>query len=417
MLISLIKKECSMWMRSIVFFAYAVILVIFYVSQMEGGELIERPKPGAEDYGFTYSDDEEVIMNGTLEDLVCDFTSERDFVTYPIGFYKPVTLSEGEREQIAACISRLSGMSRKEWEEALKEYEEGYFVEYDDLLLEAQAEEKIPWPIVMDPDITYEQFEEIMEEVANVIGRGSNYGKENLKRHAQVPKTYEQALSEYENVLYKDKVSGAYARLFCDYIGIILGFVPLFFGVTRVLKDKHSQAKEVIFGKKAGSAAIVGSRYLGMVIMLFLPVLLISVLPMSKSVYVGRMAGVSVDYLAFVKYCVGWLLPTVLFVTALSYLITELTESLLGILLGAGVWFLALFSSGAELQRAGWNLIPRFNSLGKYEIFSDMIPQLIKNRIFYTVLAVIMVGLTLIIYDLKRKGVIKHGKISKNLHG
>ena len=94
MLISLIKKECSMWMKSIVFYAYVIILIVFYVSQLEGGELIRKPEPGGDDYGYIYSDDENIIMNGTLKDLVCDFESERDFATYPVGFYKSVTLSE-----------------------------------------------------------------------------------------------------------------------------------------------------------------------------------------------------------------------------------------------------------------------------------------------------------------------------------
>lgn len=413
MLISLIKKECSMWMKSIVFYAYVIILIVFYVSQLEGGDLIRKPEPGGDDYGYIYSDDENIIMNGTLKDLVCDFESERDFATYPVGFYKSVTLSEGEREQLASCISRLCKMSREEWEQALVEYSAGYSVEYDELGRET-VEEKVPWPIVVPSDMTYEEFEAIMEEVSDIIGRGNNYEKENLKKHAEVKMTYEQALLEYENILYKDKVSGAYARLFCDYIGIILGLLPVFFGTARVLKDKRSQVKEVVYAKKAGTAAIVCSRYLGIVIMIFLPVLLLSFLPMSKAVFVAKTAGVKVDYLAFVKYAAGWLLPTVLFVTAFSYVITELTEGFLAILAGMVVWFTALFSS-VTLQWAGWNLIPRFNSLGEYNLFLYLRPQLVANRIFYTVLALMLLGLTLTICALKRKGVLKNGKVSENL--
>lgn len=413
MLISLIKKECSMWMKSIVFYAYIVILVVFYVSQLEDGQPIRRPEPGGDAYGYTYSDDEKVIMDSTLKDLICDLESERPFTTYPVGFYKEVTLSEGEREQIAAHISKLCGMSQEEWEKAYAEYEEGYSVEYDESG-RGTVEEKASWPIVTSPEMTYGQFEEIMEEVAGIIGRGSNYEKEKLKGHATVEMTYEQALSEYENVLYKDKVSGAYARLYCDYIGIILGLLPIFFSTARVLRDKRSRVKEVVYVKKAGTAAIVCSRYLGIVIMIFLPVLLLSFLPMSKAVYTAKMAGVRVDYLAFVKYAIGWLLPTILFVTALSYMVTELTEGFLAILAGMVVWFTAIFSAAA-LQWAGWNLVPRFNSLGKYNMFSYLLPQLVRNRIFYTIAALMLLGLTLMVYALKRKGVLKNGKVSENL--
>lgn len=413
MFISLIKKECSMWMKSIIFYTYVVILAVFYISQMEGGEIIRRPEPGGDRYGYTYSDDEKVIMDAVLEDLVFDFESGRPFTAYPVGFYKEVILSEGEREQIASCISRLCGMPQEEWEKAYAEYIEGYSVEYDEFG-RGDAEETVSWSVVVSPGITYEQFEEIMEEVAGIIGRGSDYEKEELKGHAKVEMTYEQALSEYENILYKDKVSGAYARLFCDYIGIILGLLPVFFSTARVLKDKRSQVKEVVYAKKAGTAAIVCSRYLGIVLMIFLPVLLLSFLPMSKSVYAAKMAGVSVDYLALVKYAIGWLLPTILFVTALAYMITELTEGFLTILVGVVVWFTAIFSADT-LQWVGWNLIPRFNSLGEYNLFSYLLPRLVKNRVLYTVAALMLLGVTLMIYALKRKGVLKNGKVSENL--
>lgn len=415
MFMSLVRKECAMWTKSIVFYAYVVILTVFYVSQLEGGLAVTRPEPGAGEYGYTYSGDERTIMDAALKDLVCDFDSGRPFTAYPVGFYKQVTLSGEEREQVAACISRLSGMSREEWEEALLEYEEGYSVEYDQLGRETVKEE-VSWPIVTAPEITYEEFLEIMEEVSGIIGRGSNYEKEELRKHAIVPMTYEQALSEYEDILYKDRVSGAYARIFCDYMGILLGLLPVFFATARVLKDKRSKVKEVVYAKRAKTAAIVCSRILGMVIMMVLPVLALSFLPMSKAVFVAKAAGVGIDYLAFLKYTAGWLLPTILFVTALSYAVTELTEGFLSILFGAGIWFFALFSS-VNLRNAGWNLIPRFNSLGEYQVFSDMMPQLIRNRILYTVLALLLMGLTLFVYSLKRKGVLKNGKVSQNIGG
>lgn len=67
------------------------------------------------------------------------------------------------------------------------------------------------------------------------------------------------------------------------------------------------------------------------------------------------------------------------------------------------------------LKHAGWNLIPRFNSLGEYGLFSDILDQLIINRILYTVFALLLLGITLMIYELKRKGVLKNGKVSENL--
>lgn len=411
---SLLKKECALWMKSIVFYAYVILLFLFYISQMGEEVALQRPQPGADDYGSAYSDDENIIMNGTLKDLVVEFEREGPFITYPVGFYKEVTLSEEEREQIAACISELSGMSREEWETAYDVYLEGSSVSLDENGRYVNIE-KVPWSISMDPSITYEQFEKIMAKVAEVIGPGSDYEEEQLKKHGIVDKTYEQELSDYEDILYKDKVTGAYARLFSDYLGIVLGILPAFFGVTRVLKDKRSYIKGVIYSKKAGAAAIVGARYLGMVLMMFVPVLLVSCLPLTQSLYIAYGAGAVPDYFAYLKYSFGWLLPIILFVTALSYLLTELTESLLGILICAAVWFNSVFTGSASLVGAGWNLIPRFNSVGKYQMFREMLPQLVRNRILYTVAALVTMAATMVVYDLKRKGVMgRRGKISEN---
>lgn len=413
---SLLKKECALWLKSIIFYAYVILLFLFYVSQMGSEFVLYKPQPGETNYGIAYSDDETVIMNGTLKDLVQEFARDGSFTTYPVGFYKEVTLSEEEKDEIAACISKLSGMSRAEWEAAYDAYMEGCSVSLDENGRYVNTE-KVPWGIFMDSSVTYEQFEKIMERVAEIIGPGSDYEKEELKGHGIVDKTYEQALSDYEDVLYKDQVTGAYARLFSDYLGIVLGILPAFFGVSRVIKDKRSQIKGVIYSKKAKTAAVVGARYLGMVIMMFVPVLLVSCLPLTQALYIAHGAGAVPDYFAFVKYAFGWLLPTILFVTALAYLITELTESLLGILICAAVWFNALFGS-TSLMNAGWNLIPRFNAVGKYNMFEEMLPQLVKNRILYTLGALLLTAITIFVYDLKRKGVLgKYGKISENIKG
>lgn len=412
---SLLKKECALWLKSIVFYAYVIWIFLFYISQMGDCYVLQKPEIGEENYGYVYSDDENVIMNGTLRDLVMEFERDNSFTTYPVGFYKKVTLSEQEMDEIAACISELSGMSRDEWEAAVDAYESGisYFLDKESRYTEVEA---VPWGVLMDPSVTYEQFLQIMERVSGIIGPGSSYEQEQLKTHGVVDKTYEQALSDYEDILNKDKVTGAYARLFSDYLGIELGILPAFFGVARVLKDKRSRAKDVVYSKKAKTFTIVCARYLGMVIMMFVPVVLVSCLPLTESIYIAHGLGAAPDYFAFVKYSFGWLLPTILFVTALSYFITELTESLLGILVCVAVWFNAVLAGPSSLRGAGWNLVPRFNSIGQYEVFQRMLPQLVRNRLLYTAGAVFLIIAVMVCYELKRKGVLKrHGKVSENL--
>lgn len=73
-------------------------------------------------------------------------------------------------------------------------------------------------------------------------------------------------------------MTGAYARLFCDYVGIL----PAFFGVARVIRDKRSKSSQVMYTKPASSAVMIVARYLAMVIVLFIPVLILFCFALSQ---------------------------------------------------------------------------------------------------------------------------------------
>ncbi|MDE6253390.1 MAG: ABC transporter permease [Lachnospiraceae bacterium] len=406
---SLFIKECKMWLKSIVFYAYIIILFLFYVTNMDEGTL-KKPKEGRDDYEWTYSDDKKVIMNRTLEDLITDYGGDH-FVTYPIGFYKEVTLSDSELKKISEYISELTGMKEEEWKAEYDKYVEGLSVSYDENG-NCVKEEAVPFGIEVSDELSYDEFENIMEKVSGIIGRGSDYEPTKLKKHGMVPKTYEQALKEYEDILHEDKVTNAYARLFSDYLGIIIGILPAFFAITRVIKEKRSKVSDVIYSKKMSSTVMVLSRYASMVVMMFIPLIFVSVFALTQSLYIADAAGVSPDYFAYIKYCVLWLLPTMLFVSSLAYLITEFTKNIFAVLVSGVIWFVSLFMplDGVFLEHVGWNYIPRFNSLGRYEAFNEMIPQLIKNRCLYSALSIIFVVLTILVYSIKRRGGIKKWK-------
>lgn len=406
---SLFIKECKMWLKSILFYAYIIILFLFYVSNLDN-DTLEKPKEGQDDYGWTYTDDKNEIMNRTLEDLIYDY-EQGYFATYPIGFYKEVTLSESESKKIAECISEITGMKEDEWQAEYDKYLSSLENESDDdAVLIGESDPQ--WTIKVADGITYSKFVEIMEKVTDVIGSGSDYEPDKLVKHGRTVMTYEQALEEYEEVVNDEKVTGAYARLFSDYLGIILGILPAFFVVTRVIKEKRSKVSDVIYSKKASSTVMVLSRYTAMAVMMFIPVIGVSIFALTQSVYIASVHGVTPDYFAYIKYCVGWLLPTILFVSSLSYLIVEYTENVISLFVSVVVWFVSLFMSlgGAVLEHVGWNLIPRFNSLGRYKVFNEMIPQLIKNRLLFSILSIVFLSLTIFVYSLKRKGGIKKWK-------
>lgn len=400
---SLFLKECRMWLKSIVFYAYIIILFLFYVTNMDEGTL-EKPEKGKEDYGWTYSDDKRVIMDRTLEDLITEYY-RGGFATYPLGFYKEAVMSDSELEKIGEYISELTGMEEEQWKAEYDKYIDG-LSEYYDEDGNYVVEEDVPFNITVSARLSYGRFEKIMEKISGIIGRGSDYEPDKLIKHGRTVKTYEQALKEYEDILHKDKVTGAYARLFSDYLGIMLGILPAFFAITRVIKEKRSKVSDVIYSKKASSAIIITARYAAMAVMMAIPLFLVSVFALTQSVYIADAAGVSPDWYAYLKYCMFWLFPTILFISSLAYLISELTRSIFAVLICGVAWFSALFMAlgGALLEHVGWNYIPRFNSLGRYEAFNEFIPQLIKNRCLYSVLGIVFVALTVLAYSIKRRG-------------
>lgn len=413
MWLTLFLKECRMWCKSILFLGYITMIVFFYLTQMGSVDIPIKPEPGQENYGDHYSTKESDIMRTATDNLIHEY-SEGHYITYPIGFYKEVRLDEEKTAKMEILLQKLTGIPAEEFKAIMDKYRDSMNFEGKTgivyLVKEPPAELKV------SEGITYKDFLDYMAQAADLIGKGSSYSKDTIVSNARVPLTYEEALKEYNDMIDKDRLSGAYARLFCDYMGILLGIFPVFFITARILKDKHSKVANVLYGKSISSITIISARYTAVCFMLFIPVLLLSLMPLSQAIYAGKTAGITIDYLAFLKYCTGWLLPSILVVTALGYLIGELTEQVLPILVQAVWWFGTLFEGTNNLIGAfGFKLVPRFNSVGNYEIFQNNLSQLIRNRLLYTLLALILMLAVIYLYDCKRKGIYgRNGKISKN---
>lgn len=413
MWLTLFLKECRMWCKSILFLGYIAMIVFFYLTQMGSEDIPLKPEPGQESYGYHYSTKESDIMRTATENLLQEYCNGI-YVTYPIGFYKAVRLNEEKTARMEEILQKLTGTTAEEFQKITDNYKgTSGFEEKDGSIVKIEGS---PLSLTVRTDITYKEFLGYMAQAAEMIGKGSSYSKDNVVNNARVPLTYEEALKDYNEIYEKDRLSGAYARLFCDYMGILLGVLPVFFITARILKDKHSKIVNVIYGKSISTITLVTARYAAICFMLFVPILLLSFLPLSQAVYAGKTAGITVDYLAFLKYCTGWLLPSILVVTALGYFIGELTEQVLPILVQVVWWFGSIFASSNNMIGGfGFNLIPRFNTLGNYQVFQAGKHQLIQNRLVYTLSAVILMAAVIYLYDCKRKGSYgRNGKISKN---
>lgn len=400
----LFLKECRQTAKSMIYWLIVLILVIFFNSQLGSMEFAEKPEPGQEDYGTVSGGDEQATMEATLGYL-CGEYSAGTFTTYPIGFYKTVKPDQEEQERIGEIIAETTGLTSID--------------EIDSAISDVQGHSQIIFgsaPVKPKAGLTFERFSELMEEMDDMLGGGSNYSKDSLKTNASTPMTYEQALDQYNDLTEKDHFTGAYARLFSDYMGIMLGILPVFLAATRGMRDRRSRMQELIASRSASSAAIVFSRYLSMIAMLMLPVLLISCIPLIECIKAAG-GGISVDYLAFVKYTACWLMPTVMTAAAVGMVLTELTDTALGVLVQLIWWFLSIFGSISSMHGGmyGWDLVPRHNTPYNYAGFHADFSQLAANRAVYAGISLLLVLVTVWIYSLKRKGRLDiRGKIFGN---
>lgn len=411
---TLFLKECKQIAKSITYYIFVACMVIFILSQMGEFAGVNAPKKGLDNYGYTYSDDEDQIMEMAIRGLVNDYINN-SYTAYPFGFYKNVILNEKKQGQIGVILEAVTGIKIDKLNEQMNNYLSSFSQDVSSdgsIVIYNEAE----FPIKPANDLNYEQFLTYMDEVDGLIGGGSNYSRNRIKAVNRVPKTYEQAVKEYEEIIHIDQVTRAFARIFSDYMGIVLGILPVFLAVTRGLRDRRAQAADVIFSKKASSTTIILSRYLSTIIMILIPLLILSISPTLQGLYSAKAAGVSGDAFAFLKVSLWWLLPTVLASVSVGFFFTELTNSALGILVQGIWWFISIFLSMDNLVgNVGWNLIPRFNTVGEYNIYKDILPELIRNRLFYTAISILLVIATIVVYGYKRKGVLHlNGKKSSN---
>lgn len=412
MFAALFKTECGQILKSLVYYIYVVIFVLFLTSQMGDSEwvdAVQKPQPEQEYYGMKVTTDETQIMEQTLASYMQELVWN-SFATYPIGFYKEVKLNEKELAQAKQILEDCTGVGY----ETLEEEMIAHYAKYDQSTIEGAMEAQRNYRIAVKEGLTYEEFQQKMKEVCGLIGKGSSYEKERYAKAAYVPKTYEDAMADFEALCETDKVTGAYMRIFCDYAGIVLAILPIFVGVFGALRDKRAKAEQVIFSKSASGAAVLVSRYLANLFMVFLPVVITAFLIQQPYLYKAETLGAAGDGMAFLKYTFVWLLPEIMIVLALSLLITEATGTILAVFVQAFWGIGSLFSASTLVGDFGFRLVARWNSIGKTLEFASQKDALLLNRGYYAGAAVLCLILSVLVYERRRrKGGRVYGKIRR----
>ena len=441
-------KECKKITASIIFYLFIAILIFSWFQNFRGvtqTEInwangieptdigFERPllsKPSEKDdyFGSKVSEDNpEAIMTGVTRALLSEYEAN-SYATYPLGYYKAITLSGDEQKQVLGILCEITGLT----EEELKNLPDDYFpavtgtiISFDAMNVDKDGNLNMEMGSGTDTksednkyahfvsQVTYEHFKELMRKMEAIIGeKGSQYSPEMMITYFGMSEmTYEEALEEYNQTINQDKVTGGFARLFCDYMGLALGLYPVFLVVIIWMKDRMSNATELIYSRNISSTKLVLSRYLAGITMVLIPVLLLSLESLVPLISFGAKNGIQIDCFAYIKYIVWWLLPEVMVVCAIGMFFTLLTDSPIAIVLQFLWWMVDKGATGLSGDTKLTTLMIRHNTLRGYETIQEDLQIIWMNRLLMAGIGILFVVLSIWVLTSKRKGKINAANV------
>lgn len=248
-------------------------------------------------------------------------------------------------------------------------------------------------------NITKDEFQNIRERVDESLGGNSLYGEGQY--HSLINReSYEVEKAEYDAILKEDRITNAYARLFADYIGIALGFFMVFITAFTLVRDKRYDLREFIYTTEVSSFKYVGGKYLANVFTAFFIVLIVAGHATWMFHGFSKLNGDPISYMAFFKYATLWILPTIMFVASLSYVIQLVFDNgVVSIIIQFIYW---IYSSNIHENQITKYII-RFNRIVPYSEFKIFEHDIFINRIFYTLLSIILLFIAMKLWDRKRE--------------
>ncbi len=448
----LFLMECGKIARSISYWLYIGALFAAVIQNYERtveSELRRTDNPASVFYiaeNGVYADDTDQLSEDTMHTMMMEATKRlmdnyrsNSYEYYPFGYVKRKTLSEKEQAAILLYLNELTGLDgqaiigadeNRDSEEIQISgggafvlnpgkkgtFENGQFIaepgEWEYVENDSRLSQSLESPGGgFEIQVTFERFKEIMDCVNHLIGRNSYFSWTMLSLYyypndmQDTPITEQQHREFYE----KDRVTGAFARYFCDSISLIILCLPAFVIMDLLLKDKRYKMNTLIYPRTESSARIIITRFEAVVCMIMLPILILPIKSLLAIVSYCHNIGIRVNIFTFAAYIFAWILPTVLLVMSIALFVTILTENHSAVLPAGLIW---LFCRPSVDKIAGGNygpfdLIIRHNTLKGYGRMMEHMQILILNRILVSVIALLFVGFAIIVYDAKRKGGIR----------
>ena len=234
-------------------------------------------------------------------------------------------------------------------------------------------------------------FQNVFPPSARIVAAGAEITTDGME-------TCVLAAEDYALARDVDRFSGAHARLFASRVGGALAVLSAFPAAALFWHDRRG-CRAAVCARSVSSWKLVFCRYAALTAAMALPV---AVMALTLTCVAAMDYGpANVDMLAYGKYALFWILPTIALSTAVGLLPAALTGLPLGPLL-ALLWGWRARSAPAFAYAALF--APRHEALGETTRFLENVGALARGRVAAALLGLALCALAALAVEWKRRG-------------
>ncbi|WP_027633531.1 ABC transporter permease [Clostridium hydrogeniformans] len=394
--LNLTLSEIKQQLRSVKFYNFLLLLLIFYLYQYKvDGNRFKPPSSNVEYNKVVITPEAENLVLGYKE--LHEVLRSKEVIRYlPIA--QKVKLSDKQIDNLEEYLDKIAP--------------------------------NIDVSTIKDKDINtnYRSMREYMRNLDEDLG-----GKTFLGRYYKFMEsmTYEEALIDYERQNSDKNITDIYGRILADYLGVGAGLFVVFFSAFSMIRDKECGTQELIYSSKVRSFEYVGAKFMGMFITAMGVFLILGVIETIIFSFQGEIYNIKINPISFqwnfhyikinpfsfIKYIIGWVAPTVMFTIGLSMLISVVFENaILPIVVQVGATLLLIFNTELTGVYDFTRFIIRFNTVKYGDYYAKFTETIIYNRFFYVGISLLLLLVTSYIWTIKRNrniGGVLHGSYTK----
>lgn len=235
-----------------------------------------------------------------------------------------------------------------------------------------------------------------------MLGGNTAFGTKYRQYVFNLNNALEDEKKQFEIIKTKEKITNAYARYYSDYMVVLAGILPSIFGAFTLIEDRRNKMHELVYSKPISSIKYVLSKFLSIVILFSIYYYLIAITSTILFYRFSQLYNLTIDITAFLKYTTFWVMPTVLFTTALSMFFSILFNN--GII-SIAIQLIIFFKSAQPLigDYKLYKPIIRYNEIGNVEFYQNNLYSILINRVSISIISIIILYITIKIYTIVRK--------------